>query len=130
MKIIYILAELAYTMEVNEKCDVYNFGVLALEIIMGKFSGDLISSFSSLSSLWTKMAWTPHVLPLKDVLDQRLPHPINKVAKELIVIATIAIKCLSESPTERPTMEQVYAEFFMPKLTSVGNGPQLIIKIG
>ena len=29
-------------MEVNEKCDVYSFGVLALEVIMGKRLGDLI----------------------------------------------------------------------------------------
>lgn len=30
------LAELAYTMEVNVKCDVYSLGVVTLEIVMGK----------------------------------------------------------------------------------------------
>ncbi|KAK9930096.1 hypothetical protein M0R45_027153 [Rubus argutus] len=43
----YVAPELAYTMEVNEKCDVYSFGVLALETIMGRHPGDLISSLSS-----------------------------------------------------------------------------------
>ena len=31
-------------MEVNEKCDVYSFGVLAWEILLGKHPGDVISS--------------------------------------------------------------------------------------
>ncbi|KAI8013144.1 putative leucine-rich repeat receptor-like protein kinase [Camellia lanceoleosa] len=37
--------ELAYTMEVNERLDVYSLGVLALEVLMGKHPGNLISSF-------------------------------------------------------------------------------------
>ena len=37
-------------MEVNEKCDVYSFGVLTLEVIMGNHLGDLISFLSSSSS--------------------------------------------------------------------------------
>ncbi|THG03256.1 hypothetical protein TEA_009070 [Camellia sinensis var. sinensis] len=36
--------ELAYIMEVNERCDVYSFGVHKLELITGKHLGDLISS--------------------------------------------------------------------------------------
>ncbi|KAI8005036.1 MDIS1-interacting receptor like kinase 2 [Camellia lanceoleosa] len=31
----YVAPELAYTMEVNERCDVYSFGVLTLELITG-----------------------------------------------------------------------------------------------
>ena len=103
------ITELAYTMEVNEKCDVYSFGVLTLEIIMGKHPGDLISSLTS-------SAFTTLNMPLKDVLDQRLSLPMNEAAKEVLSIAKIAIACLHAAPQSRPTMQQVSQELSTQKL--------------
>ncbi|CAL5384373.1 unnamed protein product [Camellia sinensis] len=40
-----IYMELAFTMEVNERLDVYSHGALALEVLMGTHLGNLISSF-------------------------------------------------------------------------------------
>ncbi|KAK9983358.1 hypothetical protein SO802_032883 [Lithocarpus litseifolius] len=100
----YMAPELAYTMEINEKCDVYSFGVLALEIIMGKYPVDLISSLSS--SLPSSSTFTTHML-LDDVLDQRLSLPTNQVASDVLSIAKIAIACLQTIPQSRPTMKQV-----------------------
>ncbi|KAF3948860.1 hypothetical protein CMV_025192 [Castanea mollissima] len=94
------LKELAYTMEVNEKCDVFSFGVLTLEIIMGKHPGDLTSSLSS-------PTFTIRELLLKDVLDQRLSLPMDEAAREVLSIAKIAIACLHTIPQSRPTMRQV-----------------------
>ncbi|KAH7855685.1 hypothetical protein Vadar_027661 [Vaccinium darrowii] len=99
----YAAPELAYTMEVNEKCDVYSFGVLTLEVIMGKHPGDLISSLSSSSS----SSSSGHAILLKDVLDQRLPSPTNQVAEQVLVAAKVAFACLNASPMPRPTMQQV-----------------------
>ncbi|KAK2967350.1 hypothetical protein RJ640_027877 [Escallonia rubra] len=65
----YIAPELAYTMKVTEKCDVYSFGVLALEVIKGKHPGDIIPSLTSSSEK----------LQLKDLVDQRLPSLSPKV---------------------------------------------------
>ncbi|XP_057976144.1 MDIS1-interacting receptor like kinase 2-like [Malania oleifera] len=64
----YMAPELAYTMMVTEKCDVYSFGVLVLEVIKGEHPGDLVSSISLSSSLSENML-------LKEVLDQRLSTP-------------------------------------------------------
>ncbi|KAK9019255.1 hypothetical protein V6N11_053781 [Hibiscus sabdariffa] len=46
----YIALELAYTMVVTEKCDVYSFGVLALEILMGKHPGELLDEADEIHS--------------------------------------------------------------------------------
>ncbi|XP_022968140.1 MDIS1-interacting receptor like kinase 2-like isoform X2 [Cucurbita maxima] len=42
----YIAPELAYTTVVPEKCDVYSFGVLALEVLAGTHPGDIIFAIS------------------------------------------------------------------------------------
>ncbi|KAI8003149.1 putative leucine-rich repeat receptor-like protein kinase [Camellia lanceoleosa] len=98
--------ELAYTMEVNERCDVYSFGVLTLELITGKHLGDLISSLSS-SSSFSSSTSTVHGILLKDVLDQRLLPPKNQVAEQVVMVVKLSFACLQTNPLSRPTMRQV-----------------------
>src|ERR1044072_4300576 len=98
-------------MEVNEKCDVYSFGVLALEILFGKHPGDFTSSLSAMGSTLNPMTFI-------DNLDQRLPHLINPIVKKVISMAMIVVACLTESPHSRPTMEQVCKELVMSNSSS------------
>ncbi|XP_054789717.1 MDIS1-interacting receptor like kinase 2-like [Prosopis cineraria] len=95
----YAAPEIAFIMEANEKCDVYSFGVLTLEIIMGIHPGELISSLMEGS--------TGDDLLLKDVLDPRLSPLTKPILDEVILVAKIAWSCLNENPQSRPTMEQV-----------------------
>nr|GFB46048.1 probable leucine-rich repeat receptor-like protein kinase At1g35710 [Tanacetum cinerariifolium] len=44
----YFFTKLAYTMVAKEKYDVFCFGVVALEVIMGKYPEELISSLPTL----------------------------------------------------------------------------------
>ncbi|MED6182759.1 hypothetical protein PIB30_031761 [Stylosanthes scabra] len=106
----YAAPELAQTMEVTEKCDVYSFGVLCLEIIMGKHPGYLISSLLSPST-----ASITYNLLLLDVIDQRPPHPEMSVVGEIMLITKWALECLSQSPQFRPSMHQVSKEIMMGK---------------
>ncbi|PRQ45657.1 putative protein kinase RLK-Pelle-LRR-XI-1 family [Rosa chinensis] len=95
----YIAPELAYTMKVNEKCDVYSFGVLALEVKMGEQLADFVSSSSTPSA-------NGDIL-LKDVFDQRLAPPTRNNENELIRIARLAIACKHSHLESRPTMQTV-----------------------
>ncbi|XP_028795147.1 MDIS1-interacting receptor like kinase 2-like [Neltuma alba] len=94
----YVAPELAYTLVVTEKCDVYSFGMVTLETIMGTHPGDLILSLSK--------TYTGSIL-LKDILDSRLPLPSQKDAGDITLLVTIALACLNPSPKSRPSMQQV-----------------------
>ncbi|KAJ6869555.1 hypothetical protein NC651_034326 [Populus alba x Populus x berolinensis] len=118
----YTAPELAYTMKVDEKCDVYSFGVLTLEVMMGKHPGDFISSLM-LSASTSSSSPIGHNTVLKDVLDQRLPPPENELADSVAHVAKLAFACLQTDPHYRPTMRQVSTELTtrwspLPKLFS------------
>ncbi|RZB73606.1 MDIS1-interacting receptor like kinase 2-like [Glycine soja] len=95
----YAAPELAYTMEVTEKCDVFSFGVLALEVLTGKHPGDLVSSIQTC---------TEQKVNLKEILDPRLSPPAkNHILKEVDLIANVALSCLKTNPQSRPTMRSI-----------------------
>ncbi|KAF7836340.1 MDIS1-interacting receptor like kinase 2-like [Senna tora] len=76
----YSAPELAYTMGVSEKCDVFSFGVLAFEILMGRHPSDLISHIQTCEVQNMK---------LKEILDPRLAVPteeqnLKELGKNLI----------------------------------------------
>ena len=107
--------ELAYTMQVNEKCDVFSFGAVTLETLMGRHPGDLIyflsSPFSSFSpSCSSSSSATVNHLPLKDLLDQRIPPPRKPTAAKVVSIVILASLCLHANPHSRPSMQQVSQE--------------------
>ncbi|XP_078166459.1 uncharacterized protein LOC144561316 [Carex rostrata] len=93
----YIAPELAYTMRMTEKCDVYSFGVIMLELLMGKHPGDMLNLSSS----------DQKEIILQDVLDQRIEPPREQVINEILKIIQIAYECLNNNPSLRPTMQEV-----------------------
>ncbi|XP_027091698.1 uncharacterized protein [Coffea arabica] len=104
----YAAPELAFTMEVNEKCDVYSFGVLVLEVIMGKHPGDLIMSVLSASS-------STHAILLKEILDSRPQSLTKQMAANVVSLAKLALLCVDPNPQLRPTMKQVSVHLLKEK---------------
>ena len=86
-------------MVVTNKCDVFSFGVVALETMMGIHPGDLVNSLSSLST---------QNITLMDVLDSRLSSPKgSQVVNDVALTVSLALKCLHCNPQLRPSMQQV-----------------------
>ncbi|KAK9075883.1 hypothetical protein SSX86_004212 [Deinandra increscens subsp. villosa] len=97
----YAAPELAYTMEVTEKCDVYSFGILTLEVIMGKHPRDILTSSQDMESI-----------SLSDIPDQRLAPPgQEQIAKQVESLVKIAFSCLHQSPHSRPSMRDINLGF-------------------
>jgi len=91
--------------------DVYSFGVVTLETLMGKHPGELISSLS--------IPTTPNMF-VKDLLDSRLPFPLQKDAQDINLVVTIALSCLCSKPNLRPSIQQVaekLSSFTLPLLS-------------
>ncbi|KAL4586226.1 hypothetical protein LXL04_010860 [Taraxacum kok-saghyz] len=98
----YIAPELAYSITVTEKCDVYSFGVLALETIGGKHPGDLLMSLNSSNR---------HGVMLESILDKRIPYPNDRlIEKEILRVYEVALTCILTNPKSRPTMRLISQE--------------------
>ena len=96
---IMAVAELAYPIAVSQKCDVYSFGVLALEVLMGKHPGDLVSHLQT-SGLEN--------IEFKEILDPHLKSPREEhKLKELASVGLIALSCFQSNPPSRPTMQSI-----------------------
>ncbi|KAL5990362.1 hypothetical protein ACLOJK_011262 [Asimina triloba] len=92
--------ELATTMKVTEKCDVYSFGVLALEVIMGEHPGEFLSGLPNMGE---------EVLVVS-VLDQCLPRPTHPMVQDVVCAVKLALACTRANPHSRPTMRDVSCE--------------------
>ncbi|XP_026397493.1 MDIS1-interacting receptor like kinase 2-like [Papaver somniferum] len=106
----YIAPELAYTMKVTEKCDVYSFGVLIFEVLMGRHPSEVITLLSDLLLPSSSLIPTETDQKLRDILDQRIEAPGNGLQKEIMYIAKVGISCLRGDPNTRPTMQEISVE--------------------
>ena len=81
----------------TEKCDVYSFGILVLELFMGHHPGDFLSSMDN----------NKKSTSIEKLLDTRLPLPEVEVATKIFQVVAIAVRCIEPDPSHRPTMQQV-----------------------
>ncbi|XP_051208460.1 uncharacterized protein [Lolium perenne] len=105
----YMAPELAY-LRVTTKCDVYSFGVIAMEILTGKFPGGLISSLYSLDETQAGVGKSSALLLLRDLLDHRLQAPDGELAAQVVFAFVVALSCVRTNPDARPTMRIVAQE--------------------
>ncbi|XP_045823508.1 receptor-like protein kinase HSL1 [Trifolium pratense] len=97
----YIAPEYAYTLRVNEKSDIYSFGVVILELVTGRRPVDPEFGEKDL------VKWVCTTLDQKGVdhvLDSRLDSCFKE---EICKVFNIGLMCTSPLPINRPSMRRV-----------------------
>jgi serine/threonine protein kinase len=97
-------AEYAYTLRVDEKSDVYSYGVVLLELITGRrpVGGDFGEGVDIVQ--WAKRATAGRREAVPGIADRRLgAAPKDEVAHLFFV----SMLCVQENSVERPTMREV-----------------------
>ncbi|KAH9301085.1 hypothetical protein KI387_012668 [Taxus chinensis] len=99
----YIAPEYAYTLKVNEKSDIYSFGVVLLELVTGKQPVD--PGFEENRDL---VKWVCNKIEWQDgwygVLDSRISDCFKE---EMILVLQVALLCTTSLPSNRPSMRKV-----------------------
>ncbi|XP_016449261.1 uncharacterized protein LOC107774282 [Nicotiana tabacum] len=102
----YIAPEYAYTLQVDEKSDIYSYGVVLMEILSGKRSVD--PEFGDGNSL---VDWVRSKMKNKNginsVLDKSAGASCPRVREEMMLLLRISLLCSSRNPADRPSMRDV-----------------------
>ncbi|XP_068665407.1 receptor-like protein kinase HSL1 [Aristolochia californica] len=97
----YIAPEYAYTLRVNEKSDIYSFGVVLLELLTGKLPVD--PEFGE-KDLVKWVCTTFDQKGVEHILDPKLDICFKE---EMCKVLNIALLCTSPLPINRPSMRRV-----------------------
>lgn len=89
---------------ITEKCDVYSFGMVLLELIGGRKNMDFgVSSSKNMLHIWVYRKLTED--NLSEVLDKHMKESVDK--DQAMLMAKLAMWCVQEDPLQRPTMSKV-----------------------
>ncbi|KAK9734154.1 hypothetical protein RND81_04G118800 [Saponaria officinalis] len=91
------------TVKITEKCDVYGFGILVLEVITGKKPVEYMED--DVVVLCDMVRGALEEGKAEDCIDQRLHG--NFVVEEVIPVIKLGLICASQVPSNRPDMAEV-----------------------
>ncbi|XP_041027929.1 leucine-rich repeat receptor-like protein kinase PXC2 [Juglans microcarpa x Juglans regia] len=91
------------TVKITEKCDVYGFGVLVLEVVTGKRPVEYMED--DVVVLCDMVREALEEGKVEDCVDGRLRH--NFPAEEAIPVIKLGLICASQVPSNRPDMSEV-----------------------
>lgn len=104
----------------NEKCDIYSFGVVILELVTGRPPIDPEYGENDL------VKWVSSALEHEEVDDVVDPTLDYKFREEISKVLSVGMQCTSSNPITRPTMRNVVKMLrevtSVPKCASVNHG--------
>ncbi|PIN19969.1 Serine/threonine protein kinase [Handroanthus impetiginosus] len=102
----YIAPEYGYTLKVDEKSDIYSFGVVLLELLTGKMPLD--PSFGESIDI---VEWVRRKINNKaaseTALDPEIAGQCKHVQEEMLLLLKIALLCTAKLPKDRPSMRDI-----------------------
>lgn len=98
-------AEYGYTLKVDEKIDIYSYGVVLLELLTGKKPLDTEFGESVDIVEWIKRKVRDN-RPLEEALDPHLGN-FKHVQEEMLFVLRIALLCTAKHPKDRPSMRDI-----------------------
>ncbi|KAH7444374.1 hypothetical protein KP509_02G076200 [Ceratopteris richardii] len=102
----YIAPEYAYTLKVDEKTDIYSFGVVLLELLTGRrpIDPEFGEAVNIVEWVRSKMRSSTGII---EALDASVGAACSTVQEEMLLVLRIALLCTSKSPKDRPSMRDV-----------------------
>ncbi|KAF5744096.1 receptor-like protein kinase 5-like [Tripterygium wilfordii] len=97
----YIAPEYAYTLKVNEKSDIYSFGVVMLELVTGRRPIDPEFGEKDL------VKWVYTILDQKGIDHVIDPNLDSSYKEEICRVLEVALCCTNSLPINRPSMRRV-----------------------
>lgn len=88
--------------KVNEKIDIYSFGVILLELTTGKEASNGNEHTSLAEWAWQQSVGDASIL---DALDNEVKEPMY--VNDMISVFKLGLWCTSKLPTNRPSMQEV-----------------------
>ncbi|KAK6940604.1 Leucine-rich repeat [Dillenia turbinata] len=102
----YIAPEYGYTLKVDEKSDIYSYGVVLLELLTGKKPLDPEFGESVDIVEWIRRK-TCNNKPLEEALDPYVGGNCKHIQEEMLLVLRVALLCIAKLPKERPSMRDV-----------------------
>ncbi|XP_009783572.1 leucine-rich repeat receptor-like protein kinase PXL1 [Nicotiana sylvestris] len=101
----YIAPEYGYTLKVDEKSDIYSYGVVLLELLTGKMPLD--SSFGESIDIVEWVRRKVNNKASEEALDHDVAGQCKHVQEEMLLVLKIALLCTAKLPKERPSMRDI-----------------------
>ncbi|KAJ0611645.1 putative protein kinase RLK-Pelle-LRR-XI-1 family [Helianthus annuus] len=101
----YIAPEYGYTLKVDEKSDVYSYGVVLMELITGKRPVDPEFGDSVDIVEWVRRKIRENE-PLTNIIDKNVGN-CRHVEEEMLLVLRIAVLCTAKLAKDRPSMRDV-----------------------
>ncbi|XP_042515031.1 MDIS1-interacting receptor like kinase 1-like [Macadamia integrifolia] len=102
----YIAPEYGYTLKVDEKSDVYSYGVVLMELLTGKRPLDPEFGESVDIVEWVR-GKIRNNRELEEALDASIGGQCKHIKEEMLLVLRIALLCTAKFPKDRPSMRDI-----------------------